>query len=75
MLSSGRYAARAGALTAKGVTLRTSAAQYRRAHELPGWYPALPPVTPAAVWTAGDGEREFRAACARRGAGPAVLRD
>jgi hypothetical protein len=55
--------------------MRTSAARYRRAHELPGWYPALAPVTPAAAWTAGDSEREFRPACARLGPGPAVLRD
>ncbi len=75
MLPSGRYAALADALAARGVTLRTSAAQYRRAHELPGWYPALAPVTPAAAWTAGDGERDFRMACARLGPGPAVLRD
>jgi hypothetical protein len=75
MLASGRYAALAGALAAKGVTLRTSAAQYRRAHELPGWHPALAPVTPAAAWTKGDGEQEFRAPCARLGPGPAVLRD
>jgi hypothetical protein len=75
MLASGRYAALADALAARGVTLRASAAQYRRAHELPGWYPALAPVTPAAVWTAGDGEEEFRAACERLGPGPAVLRD
>ena len=69
MLDSGRYAALAGALTAKGVTLRTSAAQYRHAHELPGWYPALAPVTPLTTWTAGDGEQEFRTACARLGPG------
>ena len=75
MLASGRYAALADALAAKGVTLRTSAGQYRQAHELPGWYPELVPVTPAAAWTAGDGEQEFRAACARLGPGPAVLRD
>jgi hypothetical protein len=30
---------------------------------------------PAAVWTAGDGEQEFRTACARLGPGPAVLSD
>jgi hypothetical protein len=75
MLASGQYAALADAVTAKGVTMGTSAAQYRRAHELPGWYPALAPVTPAAVWTAGDGEQEFRMACARLEPGPAVLRD
>jgi hypothetical protein len=75
MLSSAQYAALADAVTARGVTLRTSGAQYRRAHELPGWYQALAPVTPAAAWTAGDGEQEFRTACERLGPGPAVLRD
>lgn len=75
MLASGQYAALADAVTARGVTLRTSPARYRRAHELPGWYPALAPVTPAAAWTQGDGEEEFRSACARLGPGPAVLRD
>jgi hypothetical protein len=75
MLASDQYAALASALAARGVTLRTSAEQYRRAHELPGWYPALAPVTPAAVWTAGDAEQEFYAACAHLGPGPAVLRD
>lgn len=47
----------------------------RRAHELPGWHPALAQVTPAAAWTAGDGQQEFRAACERLGLGSAVLRD
>lgn len=75
MMTSGQYAALASALAARGVTLRTSPAQYRRAHELPGWHPALAPVTSAATWTAGDDEQQFRAACARLGPGPAVLRD
>jgi hypothetical protein len=75
MLASGQYAVLAGALAARGVTLRTSAAQYRRAHELPGWHLALAPVTPVAEWTADDGREEFRAACGRLGPGPAVLRD
>jgi hypothetical protein len=75
MLTSGQYAALASALAASGTDLRTSAAQYRQAHELPGWHPALAPVTPAATWTAGDAEGEFQTACARLGPGPAVLRD
>src|SRR5258707_10641161 len=58
MLASGRYAPLADALAVKGTDLRTSAAQYRRAHEVPGWYAALAPVTPAAAWTAGDAEQE-----------------
>lgn len=75
MLTSAQYAALADAVTAKGVTMRTSAAHYRQAHELPGWYPALAPVTPLATWTTGDAEQDFRAACVRLGPGPAVLRD
>lgn len=75
MMSSGQYAALAAALTARGVSLRTTAAQYRQAHELPGWYPPLAPATPLSAWTTGDSREEFGAACARLGAGPAVLRD
>jgi hypothetical protein len=75
MLRAGQYAALSDALAARGVHLRTSAAQYRRAHELPGWYPALAQVTPQAEWTEGDGEPGFRLACERLGPGPAVLRD
>jgi hypothetical protein len=75
MLRASQYAALAAAMTARGVALRTSAAQYRQAHELPGWYHALTPVTPGAEWTDGDGEQEFLLACERLGPGPAVLRD
>lgn len=75
MLSSGRYAAFAAALADRGVALRTTAGQYRRAHELPGWYPALASVTPTSVWTAGDGRGGFDRARRRLGSGPAVLRD
>jgi hypothetical protein len=53
MMSSASYAALAEALSARGVTLRTGAAQYRRAHELPGWHQALAAVTPQAAWTQG----------------------
>ena len=75
MLRADQYAALAAALEARDVTLRTSAAQYRRAHELPGWHAALSPVTPQAEWTTGDAERDFQLACERLGQGPAVLRD
>jgi ATP-grasp domain, R2K clade family 3 len=75
MLRAAPYGALADALAARGVMLRTSAAQYRQAHELPGWYPALAPVTPQAVWTDGDDEPGFRLACERLGPGPVVLRD
>ncbi|MEV0902789.1 ATP-grasp domain-containing protein [Actinoplanes sp. NPDC049802] len=75
MLSGERYAAMAGALAARGVTLRTGAECYRRAHELPGWYAAAVGSTPESAWTDGDGREGFRRACAALGDGPAVLRD
>lgn len=75
MLSSGQYAAFAAALASRGVMLRTSAAQYRRAHELPGWYPVLADVTPASAWTASDRREDFTWACDQLGPGPAVVRD
>ncbi|GAB3959199.1 hypothetical protein GCM10027614_78220 [Micromonospora vulcania] len=49
MLRSDQYAAFADALAARSVTLRTNADQYRRAHELPGWYHQLAPVTPTST--------------------------
>jgi hypothetical protein len=75
MLRADQYTALAAALEARDVTLRTSAAQYQRAQELPGWHAALSLVTPQAEWTNGDGEHDFQLACERLGQGPAVLRD
>ncbi|GAA2485977.1 ATP-grasp domain-containing protein [Winogradskya humida] len=75
MLSSDQYATMSSALSHGGVTLRTSAAQYRQAHELPGWYSALEAVTPHSVWTVGDSREKFSQAAASLGAGAAVLRD
>ena len=46
MLRSEQYAAFAEALRGRGVTLCTGSGQYRRAHEFPGWYPALAAVSP-----------------------------
>jgi hypothetical protein len=75
MMSSASYAGLAVALTARGARLRTDPAQYQRAHELPGWHPALAEVTPQAAWTDDDAQAGFRAACERLGPGPAVLCD
>lgn len=74
MPRSDRYAAFAEALQRRRVRLRTTPAQFRRAHELPGWYSALTELTPQSVWTVGTGRTEFDVACARLGGGPAVLR-
>ncbi|AGZ41610.1 ATP-grasp domain-containing protein [Actinoplanes friuliensis] len=75
MLHSPQYAALASALAARDVVLRTSADQYRRAHELPGWYDALAAVTPESAWTTGDDRDAFEHACDTLRSGAAVLRD
>jgi hypothetical protein len=75
MLRSGQYAAFANALADRKMMLRTSADQYRQAHELPGWYAALAGVTPRSVWTVGADRDGFERARRELGPGPAVLRD
>ncbi|MEV5823237.1 ATP-grasp domain-containing protein [Micromonospora haikouensis] len=75
MLRSDQYAAFAEALAARGVSLRTNGDQYRRAHELPGWYHPLAPVTPASTWTISAERAAFDCARTRLGTGAAVLRD
>ena len=75
MLSSSRYAELDTALASRGVRLRTDAEQYRRAHELPGWYDALSAFTPTSLWTTGTDRHDFDTIRAELGPGPAVLRD
>ncbi|GGQ76739.1 ATP-grasp domain-containing protein [Couchioplanes azureus] len=75
MLRAEQYAALATALAARDVVLRTSAEQYRRGHELPGWYAAVRAATPEAVWTQGAERSGFEEALAALASGPAVLRD
>ena len=55
--------------------LRTGAGQYRRAHELPGWYTEAEAATPESVWTRADTDEGFDLARLALGDGPAVLRD
>ncbi|MCG8918478.1 ATP-grasp domain-containing protein [Actinokineospora sp. PR83] len=75
MLTADRYADFAEALLRRGVVVRTSAEQYRRAHELPEWYADLAEVTPRSVWTVGADRGAFDRARVELGGGPAVLRD
>ncbi|MCY1143996.1 ATP-grasp domain-containing protein [Actinoplanes sp. Pm04-4] len=75
MLSATAYAGFAAALAGRGVRLRTSSEQYRRGHELPGWYDLLEPFTPASVWTSGADREDFDKARAALGPGPAIIRD
>ncbi|MFJ8209055.1 ATP-grasp domain-containing protein [Streptomyces sp. NPDC096033] len=50
MIPSDRYAALAEALNRRGTELVVTPEQYRKAHELPGWYATFAEVTPASVW-------------------------
>lgn len=80
MVPSPRYAALAEALAARGVPLLASAHDYRRAHELPGWYAAFAPLTPRSVWLpAAPGiapaGAELAAAAAPLGGGPGIVKD
>ncbi|MGK5641564.1 ATP-grasp domain-containing protein [Streptomyces sp. URMC 126] len=80
MVPAARYAALEEALAERGVTLLAPAGDYRRAHELPGWYRTFRTVTPRSVWfptpagQAPDRER-LAAGAARLGGGPAVVKD
>ena len=75
MLRAEQYTTMTEALSRRGVVLRTTAEQYRRAHELPGWYAEVEAVTPESVWTVGDDRDAFDRARTVLKAGPAVLRD
>ncbi|RCV48122.1 hypothetical protein DEF28_24445, partial [Marinitenerispora sediminis] len=50
MIPSGRYTDLAAGLAGRGALLAVPPDRYRRAHELPGWYPVFAPATPASVW-------------------------
>lgn len=75
MMTARQYDGMEKALAGRGVSLRTSVEEYRTAHEFPGWYDALRPVTPESVWTEGDDPDDLLTAIDRLGDGPAVLRD
>ena len=75
MLHSEEYRDFASALADRGVALRTSPDQYRTAHELPGWYPALCGLTPPSVWTSGPARADFDRCRRELGSGPVMLRD
>ncbi|MFD8881672.1 ATP-grasp domain-containing protein [Streptomyces erythrochromogenes] len=50
MLPADRYAALDAALRRRGGRLAVTAEQYRRAHELPGWYATFADLTPVSAW-------------------------
>lgn len=80
MLTSAQYGVLATALKDRGTTLLTLPEDYRRAHELPGWYDTFAGLTPRSVWlplSAGAGPaREALEELVRPLAdGPAVVKD
>ncbi len=52
MVPAARYAELETALGARGCSLLTDTVDYRRAHELPGWYAEFDGLTPRSVWRA-----------------------
>ncbi len=80
MVPARHWTALGAALAARDVSLLTTPAAYRRAHELPGWYATLAPVTPASVWLPTEPGRApdtaaLAALAARLGRGPAIVKD
>ncbi|TDQ54255.1 ATP-grasp domain-containing protein [Actinorugispora endophytica] len=80
MVPAPRYDALAAALASRGGALVVDAAAYRRAHELPGWYPLFAGATPRSVWCgAAPGEVPpaglLAELVAPLGGGPGVVKD
>jgi hypothetical protein len=75
MVTTSQYDGFAKALDTRGVTLRTNGEEYRTAHELPGWYRTLSPMTPESVWTDGPDLDALEGLFDQLGGGPVVLRD
>lgn len=75
MMTADEYRGIAKALEARGVTLRTNADEFRTAHELPGWYQPVAPLTPESAWTDGPDLAGLDEIADHLGGGPAVLRD
>ncbi|MET8841664.1 ATP-grasp domain-containing protein [Streptomyces rubiginosohelvolus] len=81
MIPSARYAELETALGARGCTLLTDAVDYRRAHELPGWYEEFDALTPRSVWCAmvpgapPPSAEELAGLAAPLGPGPGIVKD
>jgi hypothetical protein len=60
MVQTGDYEALAAATARRSASLRTTASNYRQAHEFPGWYPAAINATPESYWTTGPSIDDFR---------------
>ncbi|MEV6263064.1 ATP-grasp domain-containing protein [Streptomyces sp. NPDC051784] len=81
MVPSGRYAELERALADRGCSLRTGRADYRAAHELPGWYEVFEELTPRTVWRplspgeALPGADVWAGLAQGLGSGPGIVKD
>lgn len=75
MIPSPAYAMLEQALATRDVRLRTNAAAYRTAHELPGWYDAFASLTPMTVVVSGPGSSGLAEALKQMPDGAAVVKD
>jgi len=75
MIRSEHYAQLEAALTAKDVRLYTDSEQYRKAHELPGWYSIFRSHTAPSVWLTAPGTEGVLELVKTLPPGPAVVKD
>jgi hypothetical protein len=80
MVPAARYRELAKALAARGGGLLVPPDDYRRAHELPGWYDVFAGVTPQSVWCAAEPGRllsteDIVKLVAPLGTGPGIVKD
>ena len=75
MIRPAAYGLLEGELRRQDVRLRTSAAAYRTAHELPGWYDTFKPLTPMTVVVSGPGTNGLAEALSQLPDGAAIVKD
>jgi hypothetical protein len=80
MIPPAGYAALAEALAERGVPLQVTPDQYRRAHELPGWYDIFAPVTPLTAYlpwepSAAVAQEDLEPLADALGPGPGMVKD
>jgi hypothetical protein len=80
MIPAARYRELAEALTARQTGLLVPPDDYRRAHELPGWYDVFASVTPRSLWCSAEPGRppsteDIAKLVAPLGSGPGITKD
>jgi hypothetical protein len=75
MLRSEDYEVLSFALEERGAELRSSPAQYARAHELPGWIEAFADLSAPSLWIRGSELNDFDELLKEFGSGSVILKD